>query len=77
AERKALDDEMEFYRKDPSKAPAKLRRGIEHNAQAAAEQQRAIAAQQAERDRINARFDEEARRLQPLWQGKPPTQAKR
>ena len=25
-ERKALDDEMEFYRKDPSKAPAQVRR---------------------------------------------------
>ena len=70
AERKALDDEMEFYRKDPSRAPAKVRRGIEDNAQAVATQQRAIAAQQDERQRINARFDEEAARLQQLWQAK-------
>ena len=54
AERKTLDDEMEFYRKDPSRAPGKLRR--------------AIASQQDERNRIHARFDEEAQRLQPLWQ---------
>ena len=66
-ERKAMDDEMEFYRKDPSKAPGKLRRGIEDNAQEVAEQRRAIAGQLEERKRINARFDEDALRLQPLW----------
>ncbi len=71
-ERKTLDEEMEFYRKDPSKAPVKLRRDIEHNTQSVAEQRRAIAAQQGERDRINARFDEEARRLQALWPGRQP-----
>ena len=70
AERKALDDEMEFYKKDPSKAPPKVRRGIEDNAQAVEAQQRAIAGQQEERNRINARFDEEAARLKPLWQAK-------
>ncbi len=71
AERKALDDELEFYRKDPAKAPFKVRRGIEDNTRAVEEQRRAIAGQQAERDRINASFDEEARRLQTLWQGRP------
>ncbi|QTD45180.1 DUF4124 domain-containing protein [Ottowia testudinis] len=70
AERKTLDEEMEFYKKDRSKAPAKLRRGIEDNAQAVEAQQRAIAGQQDERNRINARFDEEAARLKPLWQAK-------
>ncbi len=69
-ERKALDDEMEFYKKDPSKAPAKVRRAIEDNAQSVAVQQRAIDGQQAERDRINARFDEEAARLRQLWQAR-------
>ncbi len=69
-ERKALDDEMEFYKKDPSKAPAKVRRAIEDNAQSVALQQRAIAGQQEERQRINARFDEEAARLQQLWRAK-------
>lgn len=69
-ERKGLDDEMEFYRKDPSKAPAKVRRAIEDNAQEVQEQHRAIAGQQEERNRINARFDEEAVRLRPLWDAK-------
>jgi len=76
AERKALDDEMEFYRKDPSRAPAKLRRAIEDNAQEVQEQRRAIGGQQDERSRINARFDDEAQRLQPLWQAAAAQEAK-
>ena len=71
AERKALDDEMEFYLKDPAKAPFKVRRGLEDNTAAVDVQRRAIAAQMAERGRINASFDEEAKRLQALWQGRP------
>lgn len=69
-ERKALDEEMEFYRKDPSKAPAKLRRGIEANAEAVMVQKRAIASQAEERKRVNARFDEELARLEALWKAK-------
>ena len=67
AERQALDEEMEFYRKDPSRAPPKLRRDLDDNTQATQAQRRAIAAQQDERQRIHARFDEEAARLNPLW----------
>ncbi|MFD1712628.1 DUF4124 domain-containing protein [Ottowia sp. GY511] len=76
-ERKGLNEEMEFYKKDPSRAPAKVRRAIEANAEAIATQQRAIDAQQAERDRINARFDEQLARLKVLWaaQAKAPGKA--
>jgi chromosome segregation ATPase len=70
SERKTLDDELEFYRKDPSKTPARLRHAIEDNAQAMQEQRRVMASQQDEIRRIDARFDEEARRLQPLWNAK-------
>ena len=70
AARKALDDEMEFYRKDPAKAPGKLRMAIEDNAQDVEEQRRAIAGQAEERKRINARFDGDLLRLQPLWDAK-------
>lgn len=66
-ERQALADEMEFYKKDPSKAPGKLRRAIEANAEAQAQQHAAIAAQQAERARINAKFDDELAHLKRLW----------
>ena len=66
-ERKGLDDEMEFYRKDPAKAPAKVRRAVEANAEAVAVQQRAIDGQQAERARINAHYDAQLVRLKALW----------
>lgn len=67
-ERKALDQEMEFYQKDPSRAPAKLHHDIQSNAESIEEQRRVIAAQQSERDRIQAQFDEEAERLGPMWE---------
>ena len=66
-ERKALDDEMEFYRRDPSRAPGRVRRGIEDNAEALQAQRRAIAGQQEEQARINTRFDTEAAHLKTLW----------
>ena len=72
-ERKGLEDEMEFYRKDPSKAPAKVRRAVEANAEAIGAQQRAIDGQQAERERINAHFDEQLARLKVLWQSQAGT----
>ena len=67
ADRKGLNEEMEFYRKDPAKAPAHVRRGIEDNEQAQHEQRRAIAGQQEEQARINTRFDTEAAHLKTLW----------
>lgn len=67
AERRKLDAEMEFYRKDPSKAPARLKRQIDENAQHTSAQQRFIAGQEGEKQRINARFDEELARLRELW----------
>lgn len=66
-ERKELDAEMEFYAGDPSRAPAKLLRDIESNKEGIAEQNRAIAGQEEERRRINARFDDEAAHLRTLW----------
>ena len=68
-ERKGLDEEMEFYRKNPAKAPARVRRAIEDNEQGQQEQRRAIASQQEEQDRINARYDAEAAHLKTLWAG--------
>ena len=73
-QRKGLDDEMAFYKKDPSKAPAYLRSEVEGNKQSEALQQSFIEAQQAEIGRVNARFDDELARLRPLWEaaGAPP-----
>jgi len=66
-QRAAVADEMEFYKKDPNKAPPSLRRQIDDVAQSLAIQVRFIADQDAELKRVNARFDEELVRLKQLW----------
>ncbi|WP_041674962.1 DUF4124 domain-containing protein [Ramlibacter tataouinensis] len=66
-QRKALDTETEFYRADPAKMPPRLKRLLEENDRQQAAQLRYVAEQQEEKQRINARFDEELVRLKPLW----------
>lgn len=67
AQRKKLDDEMEFYKKDPNKAPAPLRGQIEENMRSVEQQKGIIAEQDNEIKRINTRFDTELVRLRQLW----------
>ena len=71
-DRRKLDDEMEFYKKEPSKAPQSLRRQIEDVNQSVAVQKRFIGEQENEVRRINARFDEELARLKLLWAAQAP-----
>ena len=59
--------EMEFYVKDPAKAPASLRRSAEESVQNIAIQNRFVADQDAELQRVNTRFDDELIRLKQLW----------
>jgi hypothetical protein len=66
-ERKGLDLQMEFYQKDPSKAPVALKRQIEENERQIVVQERFVASQDSERQRIDARFDEELVALKRLW----------
>lgn len=66
-QRALIDEEMEFYKKDPSRAPAYLRRQQDENAQSQAVQRRFIAEQEGETRRVNARFDDELGRLKALW----------
>ncbi len=66
-QRAAVLDEMEFYKKDPSKAPPLVRRQVEDVAHSLSVQARFIADQDAEIKRVNARFDEELVRLKQLW----------
>jgi hypothetical protein len=68
-----LAEEAEFYKADPAKMPAKLSRQIEENQQDMAAHKRFIAAQEGEKQRLNARFDDELSRLRQLWQ--PPSAA--
>jgi hypothetical protein len=66
-QRIVVDEEMEFYKKDPSKAPAYVRRQQEENIQSQAVQRRFIGEQEGEVKRVNARFDDELLRLRQLW----------
>ena len=68
-QRKELDNELEFYKSDPSKAPAYLKRRVTEFQDNLVAQQRFIANQQLEKKRVNDRFDEELARLKPLWAG--------
>ncbi len=66
-QRKGIDNEFEFYRKDPSKAPSLLRRQLDENTHSMEVQKRFIVDQEAEKKRVNARFDEELLKLRQLW----------
>lgn len=66
-QRRQLDIELEFYAKDPTKVPPSLKRLVEENTHSLAVQQRFIAEQDEEMQRVNNRFNEELKRLQPLW----------
>ena len=75
-ERRKVDEEMEFYKKDVSKAPASIRRQLDDNAQSVAVQNRFIGEQEEEKRRLNARFDEERGRLKLLWGPATPSAAR-
>lgn len=67
AQRRKLNVELEFYSGDPSKVPAQLKRQIEENREHSEAQERFIANQENEKNRINVRFDEELTKLRQLW----------
>jgi Domain of unknown function (DUF4124) len=75
-QRKKLDEEMEFYKKDPAKAPAALRRQMDENEKNVSAQRRFIGEQGEEKKRLDSRYDEELERLRSLWaQAAMPTAA--
>jgi hypothetical protein len=67
-QRKPLDTEMEFFKRNPAKAPLPLKRQLEENDANVTLQKRFIADQEAEKSRVQTRFDEELSKLKPLWQ---------
>ncbi|MGE8317110.1 MAG: DUF4124 domain-containing protein [Comamonas sp.] len=67
SERAKLDEEMEFYRKDPAKAPASLRERVGANTQDQQEADKQTAVLADETRRVNERFDAEAQVLKPYW----------
>ena len=74
-QRQAIDAELEFYKSDPSRAPASLRRQVDENVQSLSVQNRFIAEQESEKKRISARFDEELVKLRQLWALQAPAAA--
>ena len=66
-QRKEVSDELEFYQNDVSKAPLWLRRKLEDNEHQVVVQQRFVVEQTQEKQRLNARFDEELVKLRQLW----------
>lgn len=68
--RKPLLEETEFYKGKPM--PGKLKAAIDANDAALEAQRSATANQEAELDRINAKYDAELDRLRRLWAGAAP-----
>ncbi|MDO9361182.1 MAG: DUF4124 domain-containing protein [Polaromonas sp.] len=66
-QRKAINADYEFYKANPGRAPASLKRRLDENDAGAAAQKRFVAEQEQEKKRVNMRFDEEVARLKPLW----------
>jgi hypothetical protein len=67
AQRKEIQTELEFYQGDVSKAPNWLKRKVEDNEKQMVVQKRFLDEQAQEKQRINARFDEELAKLKQLW----------
>jgi preprotein translocase subunit SecD len=63
----SIEEEMEFYKRDPTKVPAYLKRQKDENTQSQAVQKRFITEQESEMRRVNLRFDDELVRLRQLW----------
>lgn len=70
-QRRKLMVETEFYAKDPSKMPLKLKRELDENDKLIQGQQNFIANQEEEKKRANLRFDEELKKLKVLWAPPP------
>ena len=66
-QREAIFQEIEFYAKDPTKAPPAINRQLDEVSRSLAAQERFVADQDAEFQRVNARFDEELVRLKQGW----------
>ncbi len=66
-QRASIAQELEFYKKTPSKTPLAVKRRLEENDSLVAGQKRFVADQEGEKRRINQRFDGELVKLKSLW----------
>ena len=67
---KSFAEEMQFYAKDPSKAPPQLRAKYQDNLKQQLAQKKFIADQAEEKRRVNQHFDQLTLKLKPHWEGK-------
>ena len=67
-QRAAVSLEMDFYKKDPGKAPATIKRRVEENDSSMAAQKSFLAELDLEKQRVNLRFDDELVKLNQLWE---------
>ena len=65
--RKGILSEMDFYKSSPGKVPPELKRRLDETDANVANQKRLAAEQDAEKKRINQRFDDELAKLKPQW----------
>lgn len=66
-DREKIDNELEFYKRGPTKAPAALRQRIEDNTRSVRAEERFIGDQEDAKRQVNARFADERARLGPFW----------
>jgi Domain of unknown function (DUF4124) len=80
-QRKGIVGELDFYKSSPGKVPPALKRRLDETDANIATQKRVATEQDAEKKRINARFDEEQAKLKPQWDvagaAKAPVSAKK
>ncbi len=70
-QRTALNTELDFYKNSPGSVPAAIKRRVDETDANIAEQNRLIADRDAEKKRINDRFDAEVVKLQTHWASAP------
>ena len=72
SDRTKIDEEMEFYKKDPSKAPQALQARLKYNRDEVKEVDEQVASINEEIKRTHQRFDEEAQMLKQYWPASAP-----
>lgn len=66
-QRKGIQNELEFYIKDPRKVPEPLKRMLQENDSDLAAQDKFMGEREQEKTRVNQRFDQELVKLKELW----------
>jgi hypothetical protein len=66
-EHQVIEAELEFYKKDPARAPRDLLRRKEDTLRSMEVQKRFMLTQEEEKKRINTRFDLDLAKLRQLW----------